>query len=87
MHFSPFFLQDMHKIMTVVPMFPLDQAAIRINLVLCGYFVIGAILEERKHPAQFGQQYVDYQRCVSMVFPFKWAGRVIFQRNRLESGI
>jgi len=51
---------------------PLDLAAIMTNLVVCGYFVIGAILEERKLVRQFGQEYREYQRRVSMLFPVKW---------------
>ena len=52
---------------------PLDVAAIVTNLVVCGYFVVGAILEERKLKVQFGSQYADYRRRVSMFFPIKWA--------------
>jgi protein-S-isoprenylcysteine O-methyltransferase Ste14 len=51
---------------------PLDAAALVTNLVLCGYFVVGALLEERKLIQQFGQQYADYQQRVSMFFPIKW---------------
>ena len=56
---------------------PLDLAAILINLVLSGYFIVGAILEERKLKIQFRQEYAEYQRRVSMLFPIKWAGRLI----------
>jgi len=58
---------------------PLDMAAILTNLVVCGYFVVGAILEERKLMAQFGQQYADYQKRVSMLFPIKWAERMVLR--------
>ena len=51
---------------------PLDLAAIITNLVICAYFVVGAILEERKLKRQFGRQHADYQKRVSMLFPFKW---------------
>jgi protein-S-isoprenylcysteine O-methyltransferase Ste14 len=60
---------------------PLDLTAILTNLVISGYFVLGAILEERKLKVQFGQQYTDYQRCVSMLFPLKWVRRMFFRRN------
>ena len=56
---------------------PLDSPAILTNLVICGYFVVGAMLEERKLKMQFGQQYTDYQKRVSMLFPFKWAVNII----------
>ena len=58
--------------MLVVWARPLDMAAIVTNMVVCGYFVVGAILEERKLKMQFGRQYADYQRRVSMFFPIKW---------------
>ncbi|SPD72517.1 hypothetical protein PITCH_A1390015 [uncultured Desulfobacterium sp.] len=50
---------------------PLDLSAILTNLVVTGYFVVGAILEERKLKAQFGEQYVAYQQCVPMFFPIR----------------
>jgi len=49
----------------------LDLAGILTNLVVCSYFVIGAILEERKLVAQFGEEYRAYQQQVSMLFPVK----------------
>ncbi|MGA9479613.1 MAG: isoprenylcysteine carboxylmethyltransferase family protein [Desulfobacterales bacterium] len=56
---------------------PLDTSAILTNLVLTGYFVVGTRLEERKLTAQFGQEYAEYQRRVSMFLPLKWiAGRM-----------
>jgi protein-S-isoprenylcysteine O-methyltransferase Ste14 len=60
---------------------PLDLAAILANLTISGYFVVGAILEEKKLKVQFGQQYADYQRRVSMFIPIKWAGRMFFKSN------
>ena len=50
----------------------LDMAAILTSLVITGYFLIGAFLEERKMLAEFGEEYIGYQRRVSMLFPFKW---------------
>ncbi len=60
---------------------PMDMAAILSNLVICGYFMIGAWLEERKLRQRFGRQYVAYQQRVSMFFPFKWARRKILQKD------
>ncbi len=51
---------------------PLDTAAILTNLVITGYFLVGAGLEERKLNTQFGQEYTDYQKRVSMFIPIKW---------------
>jgi protein-S-isoprenylcysteine O-methyltransferase Ste14 len=50
----------------------LDISAILTNTIITGYFVIGAFLEERKLKIQFGKTYTDYQRRVSMFFPYKW---------------
>jgi protein-S-isoprenylcysteine O-methyltransferase Ste14 len=51
---------------------PLDMAAILTNIVITGYFFLGALLEERKLLVQFGRQYADYRQRVSMFFPVKW---------------
>jgi protein-S-isoprenylcysteine O-methyltransferase Ste14 len=56
---------------------PLDLAAILTNLVVCGYLVVGAWLEERKLTAQFGAAYTDYQQRVSMFFPLKALARFL----------
>lgn len=55
----------------------LDIAAILTNLVITVYFFVGARLEERKLMTEFGKRYVDYQRCVSMLFPIKWVVKKI----------
>jgi methanethiol S-methyltransferase len=47
------------------------------NIVICAYFVVGTILEERKLALQFGDKYRDYRRNVSMFFPYKWLSRAI----------
>ncbi|KPJ76201.1 MAG: hypothetical protein AMJ54_12635 [Deltaproteobacteria bacterium SG8_13] len=61
---------------------PLDRAAIVTNLVISGYFVVGAVLEERKLKLQFGRQYADYQQRVSMLLPINWARGLLFRKNR-----
>ena len=50
----------------------LGPSAILNNLVIDSYFIIGAILEERKMVREFGESYRQYQRNVSMFFPYKW---------------
>jgi protein-S-isoprenylcysteine O-methyltransferase Ste14 len=57
---------------------PLDVATILTNMVICGYFVAGAFLEERKLKIQFGQEYIKYQQRVSMFFPVKWIKGLFF---------
>ena len=48
---------------------PVDTAVLITNLVLTTYFVIGAILEERKLVTEFGEEYREYQQKVPMLFP------------------
>jgi protein-S-isoprenylcysteine O-methyltransferase Ste14 len=55
----------------------LDMPGILMNMVLTGYFLVGAILEEKKLLAEFGEEYRGYQRDVSMLFPFKWLSRAL----------
>ena len=52
----------------------LGPSSILNNVVIDSYFVIGAILEERKLVREFGEQYREYQRNVSMFFPCRWLG-------------
>ena len=50
----------------------LNLADLTINIVLSGYLVVGAFLEERKLILEFGEDYRLYQRQVSMFIPLKW---------------
>jgi protein-S-isoprenylcysteine O-methyltransferase Ste14 len=50
----------------------LSLSTFRINTVISAYFVIGTFLEERKLLLEFGERYREYQRNVSMFFPYKW---------------
>jgi len=50
----------------------LSLSAILVNIVITSYFVIGTLLEERKLVREFGEQYREYQKNVSMLFPNKW---------------
>ena len=54
----------------------LDTAAIITNAVITTYFVVGAFLEERKLVRQYGKAYQEYQKQVSMFFPYKWLRRL-----------
>jgi methanethiol S-methyltransferase len=49
----------------------LDASALLVNAVFCGYFIVGAWLEERKLVKEFGEQYLAYQKRVPMFIPFK----------------
>lgn len=50
----------------------LDVTAIVVNLVISGYFILGAVLEEKKLMMEYGTEYRAYQRRVSMLIPVKW---------------
>lgn len=52
-----------------------DAAELVTSLVLTGYVLIGARLEERKLVHVHGQSYRDYQRSTPMFFPWPWGGR------------
>jgi methanethiol S-methyltransferase len=50
----------------------MDHPILIMSLILSVYFIVGALLEERKLIRIYGQDYRDYQQEVSMFFPFKW---------------
>jgi protein-S-isoprenylcysteine O-methyltransferase Ste14 len=50
----------------------LNQSAILVNLILSVYLIIGCYLEEKKLVLEFDDEYREYQKKVSMLFPFKW---------------
>jgi protein-S-isoprenylcysteine O-methyltransferase Ste14 len=50
----------------------LDLSAIITNVILTGYFIVGAVLEERKLSVEFPEAYKEYQKKVSMFFPSRW---------------
>ncbi len=53
--------------------FPAYSTALLLAVViLSGYLLVGAMLEERRILAEHGDAYRAYQRQVSMFFPFKW---------------
>ncbi len=64
----------------------LDVTAILTNLVITGYFLIGAFLEEKKLLKEFGEEYMDYRRRVSMFFPFKWGIQQLKGKKGQPSG-
>ncbi len=43
-----------------------------VDIIFTVYIFIGTVLEERKLIAEFGDNYRDYKKQVSMLFPFKW---------------
>lgn len=59
-------------------------ASLLTNSVLTAYFVIGAFLEERKLILIFGKRYREYQKEVSMFFPYQWLRRRLFRGSPTE---
>lgn len=54
----------------LLPVMTVNLLALNLGLTL--YIVIGAVFEERKLVREFGQAYLDYQRRVPMLVPFRW---------------
>jgi hypothetical protein len=50
----------------------LDLSAIITNVILTGYFIVGAFLEEHKLSIEFPETYKEYRQNVSMLFPYQW---------------
>ncbi|MFC1596712.1 methyltransferase family protein [Planctomycetota bacterium] len=51
---------------------PFTMSTLVTNVVLTVYLVLGAVLEERKLLMEIGEEYHEYQKKVSMIFPLKW---------------
>jgi protein-S-isoprenylcysteine O-methyltransferase Ste14 len=58
----------------------MSASTILINMVISVYFMIGAVLEERKLVIEFGEKYREYQQSVSMLFPWRWL------KSRIDGG-
>jgi methanethiol S-methyltransferase len=58
----------------------LDVTIFIVNIILSLYVIIGTILEEQKLIKDFGDEYREYQRKVSMLFPLKWI------RDKIKTG-
>jgi len=86
---STFVVTDIHRIIRhpwylggILIVWAQDMSAstILINMVISVYFMIGAVLEERKLMLEFGNEYREYQRTVSMLFPWR------LLKARIEGG-
>jgi hypothetical protein len=49
-----------------------DSNICLVNVILTSYLIVGSYLEEKKLVVEFGVKYRDYQKNVSMLFPYKW---------------
>jgi protein-S-isoprenylcysteine O-methyltransferase Ste14 len=59
----------------------MDRPILIMSLILSVYFIVGALLEERKLTRIYGQDYRDYQQEVSMFFPLKWLKKKFDDRS------
>ena len=50
----------------------LDVSAVIVNAILTSYLIVGTYIEERKLEREFGENYRNYQKKVSMLIPYKW---------------
>lgn len=50
----------------------LSISSIWIKIIINVYFVVGSFLEERKLVRALGDRYRQYQKSVSMLFPWRW---------------
>ena len=50
----------------------MDVSAIIVNVILTAYLIVGTYLEEKKLVREFGENYRNYQKKVSMLIPYKW---------------
>lgn len=48
------------------------------------YFYIGSVYEEKKLVEAFGEEYINYQKDVSRIFPFKLFGNLVMRKSQKE---
>ena len=66
----PWYLGSLLFIWSIRSDYPLSLFVV--TCILSVYLVVGTFLEERKIIAEYGESYREYQRRVSMLFPWKW---------------
>jgi len=70
----PFYTAGILLLIAQMEMTVLDMIAV---LLVTGYFVVGAFIEERRLLSVFGDEYRKYQKQVPMFIPVKWfAGKL-----------
>lgn len=68
----PLYLAGILVLITNMKMAQLDLLA---TLLISGYFVIGAFIEEKRFLSVYGEEYGKYKQQVSMFIPVKWFSR------------
>jgi protein-S-isoprenylcysteine O-methyltransferase Ste14 len=71
----PWYFGSLLFLWSILPAYPLP--VFLTVCILSVYLVIGAMLEERKIIAQYGNSYKRYRQRVSMLFPWKWLMQLI----------
>jgi protein-S-isoprenylcysteine O-methyltransferase Ste14 len=66
----PWYFGSLLFLWSILPAYPLP--VFLAVCILSIYLVLGAMLEERKIIAQYGDSYQRYRQRVSMLFPWKW---------------
>jgi len=66
----PWYLAVLILIWTVHP--SLTLSGLLTNVILTVYLIVGTVLEERKLIVEYGDEYREYQKAVSMLVPLKW---------------
>ncbi len=66
---------------------PLDVSGIFINVILTSYLIVGTYLEEKKMIKEFGEKYLNYQKRVSMLVPYKWLKSKIIKCHGLPKQV
>jgi len=54
------------------------------NVIITAYLIIGTYLEEQKLVKEFGTQYIDYKKHVSMFLPYKYLLRKLKKLRMFE---
>jgi protein-S-isoprenylcysteine O-methyltransferase Ste14 len=52
-----------------------------VNSIFSIYLIVGSILEERKLVREFGGEYRNYRKQVSMLIPWKWMFKFVKRRD------
>lgn len=67
----PLYLASILILITNMRMTQIDLLA---TLLISGYCVIGAFIEEKRLLSVYGEEFRQYKKHVSMFIPFKWIG-------------
>jgi protein-S-isoprenylcysteine O-methyltransferase Ste14 len=72
----PWYLGSLLFIWSILPIY--YEKSFSAGIILSVYLVTGTLLEERKILRQYGESYSQYQKKVSMLFPWRWLAARFF---------